>query len=153
MPPWTRDARMPVNQVNRWFLTDIMGTRPVPDLRPWVGGQVFMAPLVHRWHSQGQRQEVSLRMPDSGKQVARESSCLWKGAGTQVSSKKDQVARGPRAMGRGLTDASCNSPPSFWRYQDASLSMQMTSPELLATLLRSCATPVCELIQPREEGF
>lgn len=76
-----------MSQVNRWLLTYIMGTHPVPDLRPWVGGQVFMAPLVHRRNGQGQRQQVSLRMSGSGKRVARESSCLWKRAGTQVSSK------------------------------------------------------------------
>lgn len=44
-----------------------------------------MVPLVHRRHGQGQGQKVSLRMSGSGKWVAREGSCLWKGAGTQVS--------------------------------------------------------------------
>lgn len=86
VPPWTRDARMPISQVNRWLLTYIMGTHLVADLRPWVGGQLFMAPLVHRRCGQGQRQQVS-RMSGSGKWVARESSCLWKRPGTQVSSK------------------------------------------------------------------
>lgn len=46
-----------------------------------------MVPLVHRRHSQGQQQEVPLRMSASEKRVTREGSCLWKGAGTQVSSR------------------------------------------------------------------
>lgn len=41
-----------------------------------------MVPLVHRRHGQGQGQEVPLGMAGSGKWVAREGSCLQKGAGT-----------------------------------------------------------------------
>lgn len=55
-----------------------------------------MAPLVRRWHGRGQRWEVSLRMSDSRKWVAREGSYLWKGAGTQVSSRtRKPEGRGP----------------------------------------------------------